>query len=76
MFHREKNKPKFYERLAQTLKNVLYFQVELKLLFLKSFQGSQMQFQSQRLVMFQTDVYVTADLYHAKQPDMPRLVWR
>ena len=53
---------------------MLYFLVELKLLLLESFQRSQMQFQSQRLVMFQTDVYVTADLYHAKQPDKPRLV--
>ena len=34
-----------------------------------------MQFQNQRLVMLQTDVYCTADLYHAKRPDKPRIIW-
>ena len=70
----QKKQTQFYERWCW-LNNALYFLVELKPLFLESFQRSQMQFQSQRLVMFQTDVYVTADLYHAKQPDKPRLVW-
>ena len=63
----------FYERLPQT-KKALNFQVELKPLFLVSFQGSQTQFQSKRLVMLRTDVYVTADHYQAKQPDKPRIV--
>ena len=40
-----------------------FFLAELKPLFLKSFQGSQTQFQSKRLVMLRTDVYDTADLY-------------
>ena len=26
--------------------------------------------------MLRTDVYVTADLYQAKQQDKPRIVWR
>ena len=71
----QKKQAQFYERLTQTLKNALYmyFPVELKPLFLLSFQGSQMQFQSQRLVMLQTHTYVTADLYD-KQPDKPRIV--
>ena len=52
----QKKQARFYERLTQTLKNALYmhFLVELKPLFLESFQGSQTQFQSQRLVMLQT----------------------
>ena len=56
MFHHGKKQAQFYERLTQTLKNALYmyFLVELKPLFLESFQGSQTQFQSQRLVMLQT----------------------
>ena len=59
-----------YERLSQrpqTLKNALNFLVELKPLFHESFQGSRKQFQSKRLVMLRTDVYVTADLYQAKR---------
>ena len=40
-----------------------FFLAELKPLFLESFQGSQTQFQSKRLVMLRTDVYDTADLY-------------
>ena len=68
MFHR-----RFYESLSQrpqTLKNALNFLVELKPLFLKSFQGSRTQFQSKRLVMLWTEVYVTADLYQGKRPDI------
>ena len=64
------------EKTSPILWEILYFLVELKTLFVDSFQGSQTQFQSQRLVMLQTDIHVTADLYHAKQPDKPRLVWR
>ena len=76
MFHHGKKQAQFYERLTQTLKNALYmyFLVELKPMFLESFQGSQMQFQSQRLVMIQTHAYVTAGLYHDKQLDKPRIV--
>ena len=47
--------------------NALNFLVELKPLFDESFQGSRKQFQSKRLVMLRTDVYVTADLYQAKR---------
>ena len=56
----------FYERFPETLKNALNFRVELKPLFLKSFQGSQTQFQSKILVMLRTDMCVTADLYQAQ----------
>ena len=68
-----------YERLSQrsqTLKNALNFLVELKPLFHESFQGSQKQFKSRRLVMLRTAVYFTADLYQAKRQDKPRIVWR
>ena len=68
-----KKATQFYERLPQT-KKVLNFLVELKPLFLESFQGSRTQFQSKRLVMLQTDMYVTADLYQTEQPDKPRIV--
>ena len=54
-----------FRELTQTLKNVLYFLVELKPMFLGSFQGSQTQFQSQRLVMLLTNMCVIADLYNA-----------
>ena len=53
---------RFSMRLTQLLKNMLYFLVELKPLFLGSFQGSWTQFQGQRLVMLWTDMCVTADL--------------
>ena len=53
--------PIFHE-INPTLKNMLYFLVELKSLFLWSFQGSWMQFQGQRLVTLWTDVCVTADM--------------
>ena len=56
--------------------NALNFLVELKPLFDESFQGSRKQFQSKRLVMLRTDVYVTADLYQTKRQDKPRIVWR
>ena len=56
--------------------NALNFLVELKPLFHESFQGSRKQFQSKRLVMLRTDVYVTADLYQTKRQDKPRNVWR
>ena len=61
----------FYKRFPETLKNALNFLVELKPLFLKSFQGSQRQFQSKILVMLQTDMYVTTDLYQAQ--NKPRI---
>ena len=54
--------------------NALNFLVELKPLFDESFQGSRKQFQSKRLVMLRTDVYVTADLYQTKRQDKPRIV--
>ena len=72
----EKLAGQFKERFLKTLKNALNFRVELKPLFLKSFQGSRTQFQSKILVMLQTDVYVTADLYQFKRPDKPRIVGR
>ena len=56
--------------------NALNFLVELKPLFHESFQRSRKQFQSKRLVMLRTDVYVTADLYQTKRQDMPRIVLR
>ena len=68
-----------YERLSQrpqTLENALNFLVELRPLFHESLQGSQKQFQSKRLVMLRTDVYVTADLYQAKPQNKLRIVWR
>ena len=74
MFHRRKKQAQFYEGLTQPLKKALYFLAELKPLFLESFQGLRTQFQNQRLLMVRTDVYVTADLYHAKWPDKPRIV--
>ena len=72
----EKLAGQFKERFLKTLKNALNFRVELKPLFLKSFQGSRTQFQSKILVMLQTDAYVTADLYQFKRPDKPRIVGR
>ena len=72
----EKLAGQFKERFLKTLKNALNFRVELKPLFLKSFQGSRTQFQSKIMVMLQTDVYVTADLYQFKRPDKPRIVGR
>ena len=53
----EKLAAQFYERFPETFKNALNFRVELKPLFLKSFQGSRTQFQSKILVMLRTDVY-------------------
>ena len=41
----------------------------------RKFSGSQAQFQSKRLVMLRMDVYVPANLYQAKGPDKPRIVW-
>ena len=60
----------------QTLENTLNLLAELKPLFLESFQGSQTQFQSNRLVMLRMDMYVPANLYQAKWPDKPRIIWR
>ena len=69
MFHRGRNKRDLREIISrpQTLKNILNFLVELKPLFHESLRGSGKQFQSKRLVMLRTDVYVTADLYQAKR---------
>ena len=53
-------------KLQRTHLNLL---AELKPPFLKSFQGSQKQFQSKRLVMLRMDVYVPANLYQAKRLD-------
>ena len=74
MMFAEKLAAQFYERFPETLQNAVNFRVELKPLFLKSFQGSRTQFQSKILVMLQTDVYVTADLYQFKRPDKLRIV--
>ena len=57
----KKKQAQFYERLTQTLRNSLYFLVEQKVLILESFRGLRTQFQSQRLVMLRSDVFVTAD---------------
>ena len=76
MFHQGRNKRDFIREIIsrpQTLKNTLNFLVELKPLFHESLQGSRKQFQSKRLVMLRTDVYVTADLYQAEQQDKPRI---
>ena len=72
MFHRERNKRDSQRPL--TLKNARNFLVEFKPLFHGSFKGLRKQFQSKRLVMLRTDVYVTADLYQVKQQDKPRIV--
>ena len=73
-----KKAAKFYERirLPQTLKNLLNFRVELKPLFVESFQGSRKQFHSKILIILRTNMYVTADLYQARQPDKPRIIGR
>ena len=77
MFYSGRRSPILREIIRQiiaktsNLKNAQNFLVELEQLFLKSFEGSQMQFQ--RLVMLRTDMYVTADPYQAKQPDKPRI---
>ena len=75
MSHQGTNKRDLREIISrpQTLKNTLNFLVELKPLFHESLQGSRKQFQSKRLVMLRTDVYVTADLYQAEQQDKPRI---
>ena len=72
MFRRGKKQPNFTSDYLKLRKR--FFLVELKPLFLETFQGSRTKFQSKRLVMLQTDVYVTADLYEAKRPDKPRIV--
>ena len=46
----EKLAGQFYKRFPETLKNTQNFRVELKTSFLKSFQGSRTQFQSQIFV--------------------------
>ena len=74
MFHRRRNQRE--SQRPQTLKNALNFLVEFKPLFHESFKGSRKQFQSKRLVMLQTDVYVTAYLYQAKRQDKSRIVRR
>ena len=78
MFHRGRNKRDLREIISrpQTLKNTLNFLVELKPLFHESLRGPRKQFQSKRLVMLRTDVYVTADLYQAERQDKPRIVRR
>ena len=58
----------------QTSENTLNLRAELKPLFLESFQGLRMQFQSKRLVMLRMDVYVPANLHKAKRPDKPKIV--
>ena len=74
VFHRRRNQRD--SQRPQTLKNVLNFLVEFKTLFHESFKGSRKQFQSKRLVIVRTDVYVTADLYQAKRQDKFRIVQR
>ena len=74
MFHRGRNKRDSQRPL--TLKNALNFLVAFKPLFHGRFKGLRKQFQSKRLVMLRTDVYVTTDLYQAKQQDKPRIVRR
>ena len=66
MFRRGKKQPHFTSDYLKLRKR--FFLVELRPLFLESFQGSGTQFQSKRLVMLWKDVYVTADLYQAKRP--------
>ena len=63
-----KNQAQFYERLTQTLKNSLHFPVEQKVLILESFQGLRKQFQSQRLVMLRSHMFVTADRQISLEP--------
>ena len=55
---------------ASNFKKCTKFPSRIKKWFLESFQGSQTQFQSKRSVVLWIDVYVSADLYQAKRPDM------
>ena len=73
MLHEGKIKPNLRE-MNINFKNLLYFLVEFRPLFLKSFQGLRMKFQSHRLDKLQTKMYVTADLYHAQWPDNARII--
>ena len=68
MFHRGGNKRDLRETIskASNFKERAKFS-RVKTMFHESFQGSRKQFQSKRLVMLRTDVYVTADLYQAKR---------
>ena len=69
MFHRGGNKRDLRETIskASNFKERAKFPSRVKTMFHESFQGSRKQFQSKRLVMLRTDVYVTADLYQAKR---------
>ena len=69
MFHRRGNKRDLREIIskASNFKERAKFPSRVKTMFHESFQGSRKQFQSKRLVMLRTDVYVTADLYQAKR---------
>ena len=71
MFRPGKKQPNFTSDYLKLRKR--FFLVELKPLLLESFQGSRTQFQSKRIVMLRTDMYVTADLYQAKRPYKPRI---
>ena len=69
MFHHGGNKRDLREIIskASNFKERAKFPSRVKTMFHESFQGSRKQFQSKRLVMLRTDVYVTADLYQAKR---------
>ena len=76
MFHCERNNRDLREIIskASNYKERAKFPSRIKTIVSQSFQGSRKQFQSKRLVMLQTDMYVTADLYQAKRQDKPRIV--
>ena len=78
MFHHARNKRDLQEIISKVsnLKKRAKFPSRIKTIVSRKFQGSQKQFQSKRLVMLLTAVYITADLYKAKRQDKPRIVWR
>ena len=78
MFHWGRNKRDLQEIIskASNFKERAKFPSRIKTIVSRKFQRWQTQFQSKRLVMLQTDVYVTTDFYQAKQRDKPRIIWR
>ena len=78
MFHWGRNKRDLQEIIskASNFKERAKFPSRIKTIVSRKFRRWQTQFQSKRLVMLQTDVYVTTDFYQAKQQDKPRIIWR
>ena len=78
MFHWGRNKRDLQEIIskASNFKERAKFPSRIKTIVSRKFQRWQTQFQSKRLVMLQTDVYVAADRYQAKWLDKRRILWR